>query len=150
MNAILILPIWLMLFASAPQPFETMHPVFNSGLIVACAFGAGGLDARNIDYLSLHNHITLPNLLDDVFGLPAERVSFKRAGLCAFADVAGGRKDTLAADDVCLALFIDFKGCVGYNDVVAKLTFCNCGGVDGAAEVIIPHLSLISGTLPVY
>lgn len=149
MNAILILPIWLMLFASAPQLFETVHPVLDSGLIVACAFGAGGLDARNIDYLSLHNHITLPDLLDSVFGLLAERIGLKGASSCAFADIAGGRMDALAADDMLLAPLVDFDSCVGHNDVAAKLTICNCGGVDGAAGVIVPHLSLVGGTLPV-
>ena len=149
MNAILILPIWLMLFASAPQLFETMHPVFNSGLIVACAFGAGGLDARNIDYLSLHNHIALSDLLDSVFRLLAERISFKGASLYALADVAGGRMDALAADDMLFVPFIDFDNYVGHNDVAAKFASCNRGGVDGAARVIIPHLSLIGGTLPV-
>lgn len=149
MNAILILPIWLMLFASAPQLFETMHPVLDSGLIVACALGAGGLDARNIDYLSLHNHIALTDFLSNVFGLLAERISFKGASLCAFADVAGRRIDALAADDMLFAPFIDFNSRVGHNDIAAKLASCNCGGVDGAARVIVPHLSLIGGTLPV-
>ena len=149
MNAILILPIWLMLFASAPQLFETVHPVLNSRFIVACALGAGCLDARNIDYLSLHNHITLSDLLDSVFGLLAERIGLKGASPCAFADVAGGRMDALAADDMLFAPLVDFDSCVGHNNVAAKLAFCNCGGVDGAAGVIVPHLSLIDRTLPV-
>lgn len=149
MNAILILPIWLMLFASAPQLFETMHPALNSGLIVACALGAGGLDARNIDYLSLHNHIALTDFLSNVFGLLAERIGLKGASPCVFADVAGGRMDAFATDNMLLTPFVDFNNCVGHNDVAAKLASCNCGGVDGAARVIVPHLSLIGGTLPV-
>ena len=149
MNAILILQIWLMLFASAPQLFETVHPVLNSGFIVACALGAGGLDARNIDHLSLHNHIALTDFLSNVFGLLAKRIGLKGTSPCALADVTGGRMDTFAADDMLFVSFVDFNDCVGYNDIAAKLASCNCGGVDGAARVIVPHLSFIGRTLPV-
>jgi len=95
--------------------------------IEALALGAGCHDSLGIHDLCLHNHIALPHFMHNEWWLLASMIGLEVTDICASAGFAWGCAETVAADDMSIAILVVINNWLVHDDIAAKSAFSYCG-----------------------